>query len=222
MKLIPTLTALILSVGASAAIDAPSSPRLQDGRFNAPIPRAFGGGEVVVELTVDSAGGVADIARVRTTPPYLDYVVDAVGKWRFAPATALTDGRVTAVAAPVLVVAVFRPPLVYAGPAPGARSQLLGAVSRRSPGVASVTLPAYPPTAIGDGIVIVEIEMTRQAEPRDYRIVGAASGFDNAALAAVRTWRFAPPQDSKVPEPIFAYAVLGFREPLTLPAPKPR
>jgi hypothetical protein len=57
-----------------------------------------------------------------------------------------------------------------------------------------------------------------RAEPRRYRIVGPASGFDDAALDAVRAWKFGPPQASDLPEPIFAYAVLGFRALLTLPA----
>lgn len=75
--------------------------------------------------------------------------------------------------------------------------------------------------AVGDGVVVVEIEM-RRGEPLNYRIVGAASGFDAAAFDAVRSWRFGPPQDSDVPDTIFVYAVLGFRAPLTLPAERPR
>ena len=62
----------------------------------------------------------------------------------------------------------------------------------------------------------------RRGEPLNYRIVGPASGFDAAALDSVRSWRFRPPLDSEVPETIFAYAVLGFRAPLTLPAVRPR
>jgi TonB family protein len=194
---------------------------LCDGRVAADIPRAFGGGEVVLELTIDSEGSVAEVKRVRMTPPYLDFVVKSVTPWRFTPATAVLDGRVTTVAAPVLVVAVFRPPLVYAGPAPGPRTQVLGSLSRRVPSVESVALPAYPPMAIGDGVVVVEIEM-RRGEPLNFRIVGPASGFDAAALDAVRSWRFGPPQDSDVPDTIFAYAMLGFRGLLTPPAERPR
>ena len=217
-RLAATLTAILLSTVVVAAEQVSTFPRLRDGRAPAEIPRAFGGGEVVLELTVDSEGGVERIDRVRATPPYLDFVVNAVASWRFTPATALIDDQATTVAAPVLVAAVFRPPLVYAGPAPGPRPLVLGAVSPRVPSVEHVTLPAYPPTAVGDGVVVVEIEMSRRAEPRNYRIVGPGSGFDDAALDAVRVWKFGPPQASDLPEPIFAYAVLGFRALLTLPA----
>lgn len=222
-RIATAFAALILSAAVGAATEQRStSPRLREGRAPAQIPQAFGGGEVVLELTVDSRGSVARIERVRITPPYVDLVVNAVAQWRFTPATAVIDGRATTVAASVLVVAVFRPPLFYAGPAPGVPPQVLGSPSPLVPSVKSVALPAYPPTATGDGVVVVEIEMSRDAEPRDYRIVGPASGFDTVALDAVRSWRFGPPQAPDMPDPMFAYAVLGFRAPLTLPADPPR
>ena len=218
------IVALIVATAVAAGVASeqdPTSPRLCEGRVGADIPRAFGGGEVVLELTVNSEGSVTEVERIRMTPPHLDFAVKSVTAWRFTPATAMLDGRVTTVAAPVLVVAVFRPPLVYAGPAPGPRTQVLGTLSPRIPSVEFVALPAYPPMASGDGVVVVEIEM-RRGEPLNYRIVGPASGFDAAALDSVRSWRFRPPLDSEVPETIFAYAVLGFRAPLTLPAVRPR
>lgn len=218
------IVALVVAMAAAAGVARAqdlTAPRLSDGRVGADIPRAFGGGEVVLELTIDSEGSVTDVKRITITPPYLDFAVKSVAEWQFTPATAVTDGRVTTVAAPVLVVAVFRPPLVYAGPAPGPRPQVLGSLSRRVPSIDSIALPAYPPMAIGDGVVVVEIEI-RSGEPLNYRVVGPVSGFDEAALDAVRSWRFGPPQDSDVPETTFAYAVLGFRAPLTLPAVRPR
>jgi TonB family protein len=213
------IAALIVATVAAAGIasaQVPTAPRLRSVGVVGAIPPGFGGGEVVLEVTVDRDGAVAHIERVRTAPPYLDFAVSSVAQWRFTPATTVIDRLITPVAAPVLVVALFRPPLVYAGPAPGPRAQVIGALSRSVPSVASVALPAYPPTAIGDGVVVVEIEMQR-GEPRSYRIVGPTSGFDSAALDAVRSWRFAPPQDSDVPDTLFAYALLGFRAPLTLP-----
>lgn len=213
---------LVAAAGAAAVASAqvPTGARLHDARVAADIPQAFGGGEVVLELTINSQGVVAGVERVRATPPYLDFVMKSVAQWRFAPATTVIDGGVTTVAAPVLVVAVFRPPLVYAGPAPGPPAQVLGALSNRVPSPASIALPLYPPTAMGDRVVVVEIEVLR-GEPRHYRIVGPASGFDSAALDAVRSWRLAPPRDPNVPDTMFAYALLGFRAPLTFP-PGPR
>ena len=82
-------------------------------------------------------------------------------------------------------------------------------------------MPAYPPHATGNGMVLVEIEMTARAEPRGYRRLSPVSAFDSAALGAVRAWRFSVPRAIDAPEPLFVYAVLGFRTPLA-PAPSPR
>jgi hypothetical protein len=209
------LVAVILSAALGASAEPRStSPRLREGRLPAQIPQAFGGGEVVLELTVDARGSVTRIERIRVTPPYADLLVNSAAQWRFEPATVAIEGRATSVAAAVLVVAVFRPASLYAGPAPGVPPQVLGAPSPRVPRVESIVMPAYPPTATGDEIVLVEIEMSGHAEPRGYRIVGPASGFDTAALDAVRDWRFGAPQAPDVPDRLFAYAVVGFRTPL--------
>jgi TonB family protein len=82
-------------------------------------------------------------------------------------------------------------------------------------------MPAYPPTAIGDGVVLVEIDMSAQAKPCGYRIVGPASGFDAAALDAVRLWRFGAPQAADAKDRLFVYALLGFRAPLAPRTPRP-
>jgi TonB family protein len=67
---------------------------------------------------------------------------------------------------------------------------------------------------VGDGTVLVEIELTRAAMPRNYRVLSPRSGFDDAALAAVKTWRFGPPSAPNASEQIFVYALLGFRTPV--------
>ena len=139
------LVALTLLAAVGAASEQGSSPRLREGRLPERIPFAYGGGEVVLELTVDQGGAVTQIDRIR---------------------------------------------------------------------VASVVMPAYPPTATGDGIVLVEIEMSGDAQPRAYRVVSSASGFDTAALDAVRSWRFVAPQAADSAGRLFAYAVVGFRTPL--------
>ena len=42
-----------------------------------------------------------------------------------------------------------------------------------------------------------------------------ADTFDSAALDTVRGWRFGVPPDPTGAEPVFVYAVVGFREPIT-------
>lgn len=220
-RLSVTAVAVMLasSIGAAAGQLA-TSPRLREGRLPPQIPEAFGGGEVVLELAVDAAGAVARVEHLDVTPPYADVLAHTAATWRFEPATTVIDGRPTTVAGPVLVVAVFRPASFYAGPAPGVPPRVLGVPSPRLPNLDSLVMPAYPPTAAGNGIVLIEIEMTQGAEPQGYRIVSPMSGFDSAALDAVRAWRFSAPRAADAPDQLFVYAVLGFRAPLA-PATRP-
>jgi TonB family protein len=209
------LLALFLSLGLGAiAVPLATSPRVRDARVPALPVQAYGGGEVAVELTVGASGDVTAVETLRATAPYTDAVVRATSTWRFAAATATIDGRRTAVTAPVLVVAIFRPPTIYAGPAPGGLPEARAVPSSKLPPLPSLVVPAYPPGTIGDGVVIVEIEMTKFGASRGYRIVTPQSGFDSAALDAVRAWRFAAPRDSEVADQLFVYAVLGFRAPV--------
>jgi TonB family protein len=164
---------------------------------------------------------VTRVNRLRATPPYADALARAAGAWRFEPATAVIGERRSSVPAQVLVVAVFRPASLYAGPAPGALPQVRGLPSPRLPQPDSLAMPAYPPTAAGNGIVLIEIEMTAGADPRGSRILSPASGFDHAALDAVRAWRFSPPRGADVAGQVFVYAVLGFRAPLVPATPEP-
>jgi outer membrane biosynthesis protein TonB len=217
--------AALVTVMVWAAIDTAASqqavaPRLREAPLPLQMPQALGGGEVVLEVTVDARGTVGRVDRVRETPPYTDAVATWTAGWQFEPAAATTAGRRTGIDAPVLVVALFRPPSFYAGPAPGEPPRTRGAPSARLPSLQSLVMAVYPPTATGDGVVLVEVEMSRRAEARSYRIVGASSGFDGAALDAVRAWRFGAPKAADVPDALFVYAVVGFRVPLAPGSPR--
>ena len=223
VRLVLAVLVLVLATTISTAdTQVATSPRLREGGVPARIPEAFGGGEVVIELAVDSSGAVTRVEHLRVTPPYADVLAHSAAAWRFEPATELIDGRTAAVPARVLVVALFRPASFYAGPAPGIPLQVRGLPSPQLPHPDSLVMPAYPPTATGSGIVLVEIEMTARAEPRGYRVVSPASGFDGAALDAVRAWRLSTPRALKAPDQVFVYAVLGFRAPLAPATPPPR
>ena len=198
----------------AAARQTATSPQLRQGRVPATTLHALGGGEVVLELNIGATGRVTEIKQIRATPPYTGLVSDAAATWQFTPATTTVEGRTVAVAAPVLVAAVFRPPTIYAGPSAGTPPRTTGVPSPRVPGVESMEAPAYPATHVGDAVVLIEIEMTSRAKPVAYRILSPASGFDDAALDVVRVWRFTAPPGGDVPERLFAYAIAGFRTPV--------
>jgi outer membrane biosynthesis protein TonB len=209
--------ALAASIGAGP-VEVSTSPRLQEGGPPPQPPAAFGGGEVALELTVDAGGAVTQIDLLRATPPFTDVVARTARSWRFEPAAATINGRRTAMPGRVLMIAVFRPPSLYAGPAPGAPTEHPGAPSAEIPQPESLAMPVYPPTAVGSGTVLVEIEMNRRAELRGYQVITPASGFDGAALDAVKTWHFRSPSAPDTPDRVFVYAVLGFRAPVVPPS----
>lgn len=205
--------ALAVTLGVVAPQDA-TAPRLRDGDLPAGIPPALGGGEVLLELTINAAGAVERLDVLRSTPPYTELVAGAVAKWRFEPATAIVEQKRTQATGHVLVAALFRPPLLYGGPAAGVPPKSVAVPSPYVPTPAALVLPAYPPTARGDALVLIEIEMGRDGKLRGTRVVGPSTGFDAAALDAVTQWRFTPPRAPGVPSAMFVYAVFGFRAPL--------
>lgn len=209
----------ILAVGLSAAAEDIKAPRLKGaGALPRAAQLAVGGGEVALELHVGNEGAVTKVESLISTPPFTDAVVAAVRAWQFDPAQDTIDKKLVAVPARVLVLAAFRPPTVYASPAPGGPTQVLGRPSAALPQPGALTMPAYPPKVFGDGTVLVEIETSAAGAPREYRVLGSKSGFDAAALEAVRSWRFGAPSLSRVADPLYVYAIVSFREPVVTPA----
>lgn len=209
--------ALLVSAAAQgAAQDLPVSARLRAGASVPLAPTmALGGGEVLLDLTIGADGSVATIETLRATPPYTELMTGAVRSWRFDAAKAPERGILQTVEGHVLVAAVFRPPGIYAAPARGEPTTGHGEPSAELPRLRSLDMPlTYPPRSVRDGTVLIEIELTAAAVAREYRVMSPPSTFDSAALETVRGWRFDYPS-SPTGAPLFVYAVIGFREPIT-------
>jgi outer membrane biosynthesis protein TonB len=212
-----SLLMLMATLAGSAeqpAQDSTSGPRLRDSVLPAYPPRTIAGGEVVLELIVDAAGGVTDAQPLRVTTPFTDALVSATKSWVFEPSIRLVEGDLVVAPGRVLVAAVFRPPTLYNGATPGTPPRTADLPSVHVPDLLGLTSPVYPVTALGDGMVLVEIEMTALAAPVEYRVLTATPGFEEAALDAVRNWRFGAPREAAAPDRIFSYALLAFRAPV--------
>src|SRR3954451_14326557 len=96
---------LTLATGLAGAAYAPA--RVRSGGTPAIPVDAVGGGEVFVELAVNERGAVVGATPLRTTPPFTEYVLEAVHGWQFTGAK-----DVAAVPSSVMVAAVFRPPVL--------------------------------------------------------------------------------------------------------------
>ena len=179
-----------------------------------------GGGQVLLELAVGRDGRVTSVTPLRTTPPFTAVVADAVRDWQFAPATRtaarepdVVAGRALPVESNVLVAGIFRPP-AFNTPALGEAPR---DVAPPSPGIVfplKIAEPPFPPQAFGSGVVLVEARVDRDGTVADATIVRSAPPFDEAALAALRKWRFRPARVEVTAVPAFAYVLFGFPVPV--------
>jgi TonB family protein len=173
---------------------------------------AVGGGEVLLELAVGDDGAVVRVSTLRDTPPFTELLRVAVASWHFEPAT--ENGRATQTS--VLVAAVFRPPVLL-GPAPGTPPREVGPPCVEIPYPVASVVPPYPPTALGEGLVLVEVTVGSDGKVTDARGVQAPAPFGPAALDAARKWRFRPACRQDRPAAATAYLVFGFRPPVMSP-----
>ena len=217
MRFLPAAAVmLVLTTGQPGPADPFVPARLVEGPAPAPPGQMIvGGGEVLLDVTIGTDGQVGSIARLRVTPPYTDLVATAVEDWRFSPADIATqEGGRRKAESHVLVAAVYRSPAMYLGGSLGETPRDVAQPSASIPLPRELTAPAYPPTARGDGTVVLEIEVGADGSPRNVRVVHSGGGFDSAALQAAQQWNFAPARLADHAVPAFVYVVMGFREPI--------
>jgi TonB family protein len=190
--------------------------RLRSGSVpDRPPVQATAGGEVLLEVSVDPDGAVAGVAVLRDTAPFTDLLREAVADWRFHVAT--EAGRPLAWS--VLVAGAFRP-AVLTGLVPRTPPSDVGTPCEDVPLPADMTFPQYPPTAAGEGMVLVEVMVETNGNVSGARNVHGPAAFAQAALDAARQWRFSPACRAGRAVSAVAYLVFGFRSPIMSPVPE--
>lgn len=219
------LLALILGGARLTLLAAPAfRPAKYQGGSLPPLPppTVVGGGEVMLELDVTSTGVVRGAKLLRTTPPYGDALVAASKAWRFTPAevekdpppASATESRWKPVDSTVLLVSIVRPPAFFTGPTLGDSPRNVGTGADGTP-FPTTTAPAnYPPLARQAGLVLIETTINVDGRPTDSRVLKSDPPFDQAALGALRGWRFRAARVTGLTTPVFAYVAFGFREPV--------
>ncbi len=134
-------------------------------------------GIVILELTIDTQGKVADVRVVRSIPPFDDAAITAVKQWEYE--VTRIDGK------PVRVLLTV--PITFALRVPE--------VSRQEgvPELRAGASPLYPKGGDGAGRVVLDVTLAPHGQIADAEVVNGESPFREALLQAVRTWRFAPP-----------------------------
>ncbi len=169
---------------------------------------AYRGGTVVAALEL-AKGSVQDVKIVSGDKPFVGPVVDALRQWRFP------EDRTN----PAIVIVNFRGPDLYSM---GSAQHAVDArgVPDSLPRPRNVTEPRYPPNSLGQGGVILQIDLTRKGAIAKSRLLKGGGDLAQACTEAVRHWKLDPPKkiaaDAPAPE---AFAVCVFRQPV-LSAPK--
>ncbi len=222
------LATLMVSVTATAYAQQSTfrPPRLLTAELSVlPAPTIIGGGEVLIEATVDRRGALRDPIVLRGTPPYTQMVLDALSSWRFEPARVVgRDGIETTVEMPVTIGAIYRPPVLMNAPTIGEPARDWSKPSGDVAYPISIESPNYPPLARDGGVVLLEVTLNESGGITETRGIASTGGFESASREALTRWRFRGGTYRATPVPSTAYVLFGFRPPVGLApvfAPKP-
>lgn len=202
--------------------------QLRDGMLPVTPVDAVAGGEVFVQTTVTRTGRVGDVIALRTSPPFTQYVVNAIRGWLFQPAEQtgpkipgdLRSIVTEAVESKVFVACVFRPPTLNT-PTLGESPKDVGIATDDVVFPLSTVTPLYPPQARVDGTVLVRVTVGVNGSVLSAATLRSVAGLDESALSAARRWTFRPARIQGRLEETFAYIVFVFRQPVTSPFSSP-
>ena len=184
-----------------------------------PSPHVTGGGEVMIEALVDRHGAVLRPAIVRATPPFTQFVLDAIAQWQFEPARDIDyKGLETTVEMPITVIAVYRPPILANAPTVGEPPRDWSRPSGDAPYPIATAMPNYPPNAREGGVVLFELTLDETGAVTETRSIGSTQGFESASREALASWRFKGGLYRARPVRSTAYVLFAFRAPVGLPA----
>ena len=175
-------------------------------------PNAINGGTVVAELILSSG----NVARVKIlngeAGAFGESAESALSAWRFAPEQKM----------PVIVVVHFRDPNFYStGPATRTVTPPPAGLVLAYP--KTVVDPAYPANSLGEGSVILRVDIAASGAIADTEVIKEAGILTRAGVDAVRKWSFLPAKDARGrPAESSIFAVLVFRMPVIAPTRPPK
>jgi len=207
------------SMLAALLLLAPQEEAFVPARFASGKPPALAalaqnGGLVGLELQVAPSGIVQDAVVIDDSPPFTEELRKIVRLWSFEPAR--LDGERTS--SRVAVVALFRAPILMGGAPPPPKR--LASPSPELPYPTATSTPAYPPQALYDGVVMLEVEVDEKGAVADIEPLGQAEGFAAAAGEAARQFRFQPATRGGHAVRSYAVLIFGFPQPVTPVRPR--
>lgn len=190
--------------------------RFSSGPLPLPPPQTTGWDDVWLQVSLSADGTVDRITTLHGTQPLAGILRAAAAQWRFEPASEAADNVDTT----ILVAAVYRPPTLFDTPGQAELPTDLASASATTP-IPTFRVPAaYPPRALGDGVVLVEVLVNADGLVRVATVIrSSGTGFNASAIASATRWRFHPARRGEIPTPTFAYLVFGFRAPVVIVQP---
>jgi TonB family protein len=161
--------------------------------YNAEAMRARIQGIVKVEVVVQPDGTVGDVRILQGLDPLLDpEAIAAVKKWRFKPG--MKDGVAVPVAVEIELTFTIRSDAP--GPKVGSAEALKPGNGVTAPRVLSEVKPEYPPAIKVKGVqgtVVLDCVVLPSGRVGDVRVATPLEpSLDEAAIRALRLWRFEP------------------------------
>jgi hypothetical protein len=211
----------LLTLGLSSALDARQAFKFIPPRISSvvmptdPPLTVVGGGEVLIEAIVNQSGAVTRPVLLRSTPPYAQYMLEAVARWRFLPARASSpDVPEAPVDVPVLIAAMYHPPALYNGPNVGEAPKDLAAPTVGVAFPAALISPRYPPlaaNAVTVSTVLFEASVDPTGQMREARVIATDPAFESTSRDTLAQWRFRPALFRGRPVATTVYVLFGFR-----------
>ncbi|HYN01179.1 MAG TPA: TonB family protein, partial [Vicinamibacteria bacterium] len=200
MRPLRSLALVLLALGVAAVATAPllaqEEPRAA-GSEGIPVPKktkhvqpaypqealAQGvRGIVILDIVVDTQGKVESTSVVRSVPGLDEAAIAAARQWEYAPTQ--VDGKAVRVRITV--------PITFALALPQLARQ------DGIPELRQGASPAWPAGAEGGGLAAAEVTLEPDGRVGGARVLDGGAPWSDALLAALRTWRFAPPPDDAV------------------------
>jgi TonB family protein len=201
---------VLMIAATAAAFEFVPARRLSGVAPTLPPPTTVGWIEEIVDVAVDASGAVRDVVLLHGTASSPTFLGPAVATWLFRPATMEKQP----VPSHVLVAAVIRPAQLFDGPTLGAKPADFAPAPDDVPYPTAVHRPRYPPLAVGNAMVLVEVLVGVDGRVRDASVVHGAAGFNDEALDTAREWVFRPAHRNGELVAVYAYLAFGFRQPV--------
>lgn len=190
---LPVLIATFFAVLAGAAFLGAAQAKYKPAAVISagdllPPENTFVTGVAVLDLSLDAAGAVSNVAVLQDLPPLTSMAKAAVESWHFKPAGAASGPQ------PSDLVAAFvlSPPLNFP-PNPPFSSLLSKPGSGRGyilPGIVSVSYAQYPPNSVVSGSVVIQVTVGPDGSAEAWQTVRSLNPCTRVALAAARKWSF--------------------------------